>query len=107
MASGELFAADLAVFAILQRSLGLVSTIISPPVVAFSRGAEGNRALLDVARAKSELGWHPSRSVEKALRELISGLREGAGIETPPPSPHSGGPARSRELLTGVGGREW
>jgi hypothetical protein len=33
-------------------------------------------------------------------------MREGAGWPTPPLDPGTGGPARVRELLTGVGGRE-
>ena len=62
--------------------------------------------LLDSGRARRELGWEPRWSAEDALLELLGGLREGAGIGTPPLAPQGGGPLRVRELLTGVGGRE-
>jgi len=65
-----------------------------------------NVPLLDVSRARDELGWVPRRSAEEAVLELVAGLRESAGIETPPLSPRSGGPARAREVTTGVGGRD-
>jgi hypothetical protein len=35
--------------------------------------------------------------------ELIGGMRESAGEDTPPLEPSAGGPLRLRELLTGVG----
>jgi UDP-glucose 4-epimerase len=63
--------------------------------------------LLDVRRADEELGWRPRRSADAALLELIEGIRTGAGVETPPLSPRSGGPARSRELASGIGSREF
>jgi len=59
--------------------------------------------LLDTRRARTELGWEPKHTAEEALLELLDGLREGAGIETPPLSPRTGGPARLRELATRVG----
>jgi nucleoside-diphosphate-sugar epimerase len=62
--------------------------------------------LLDSGRARRELGWEPRRSATEALLELLDGLRESAGIATPPLAPQAGGPLRLRELLTGVGGRE-
>jgi UDP-glucose 4-epimerase len=61
--------------------------------------------LMDVTRAREELGWTPRHGADEALTELLDGIREGAGIDTPPLSPHSGGPLRVRELLTGVGKR--
>jgi UDP-glucose 4-epimerase len=61
--------------------------------------------LMDTTRARRELGWKPSRSAVEAFEELFDGLREGAGAPTPPLDPHTGGPARVRELLTGIGGR--
>jgi UDP-glucose 4-epimerase len=64
-----------------------------------------NVPLLDATRAHEELGWQPSRTADEALLELIDGLRDRAGIETPPLSPDTGGPLRAREVLTGVGGR--
>ncbi len=65
-----------------------------------------NVPLLDTTRAERELGWRPQRSSIDALLELIEGMREGAGIETPPLASDAGGPLRSEELLTGVGARE-
>jgi len=37
--------------------------------------------------------------------ELLAGLRDGAGGPTPPLAADAGGPARIRELLSGVGAR--
>lgn len=62
--------------------------------------------LLDPSRARTELGWSPHRGADEAFLELLEGMREGAGIDTPPLSPHSGGPARARELAAGVASRE-
>lgn len=61
--------------------------------------------LLDTTRAREELGWTPRRTAGEALLELIDGMREGAGTPTPPLDPGTSGPARVRELLTGVGSR--
>ncbi len=65
-----------------------------------------NVPIMDTTRARQELGWTPSYSSEDALLDLLAGLREGAGLDTPPLSPKTSGPFRIRELLTGVGGRE-
>jgi UDP-glucose 4-epimerase len=62
--------------------------------------------LLDVSRARTELGWEPRRRADEALLELLEGMREGAGIPTPPLDPSASGPARVRELAGGVGARE-
>jgi nucleoside-diphosphate-sugar epimerase len=64
-----------------------------------------NSPLLDTNRAHTELGWMPVRSAREALTDLLAGLREGAGLATPPLSPNAGGPLRIREVLTGVGSR--
>src|SRR3954447_4073822 len=61
--------------------------------------------LMDVTRARSELGWEPQYSAGQALLELLGGMRESAGEPTPPLAPSAGGPVRVRELLTGVGKR--
>ena len=60
--------------------------------------------LMDVTRARDELGWTPKHSSGEALLELLEGLRESAGEPTPPLAPQTGGPLRIRELLSGVGG---
>jgi UDP-glucose 4-epimerase len=62
--------------------------------------------LLDSTRARRELGWEPRRSATDAFLELMAGIRKGLGLDTPPLSPDAGGPARSREILSGVGERE-
>jgi UDP-glucose 4-epimerase len=62
--------------------------------------------LMDTSRAISELGWRPRRAADDALTELIEGMQRGEGVDTPPLSPDSGGPARARELASGVGSRE-
>jgi nucleoside-diphosphate-sugar epimerase len=59
--------------------------------------------VMDSARARSELGWEPSRTSLEALAEVIEGFREGAGMETPPLEPDAGGKLRQQELATGVG----
>jgi UDP-glucose 4-epimerase len=61
--------------------------------------------ILDAGRAREELGWSPRFSAEEAFLDLLSGLREGAGFETPPLEPEAGGPFRLREFTSGVGGR--
>jgi nucleoside-diphosphate-sugar epimerase len=61
--------------------------------------------LMDTGRARAQLGWTPSHSATSALEELLAGMREPAGIDTPPLRAHAGGPLRVRELLTGLGRR--
>jgi nucleoside-diphosphate-sugar epimerase len=59
--------------------------------------------LLDAGRARAELGWRPRHSATQALEELLAGLRDGAGADTPPLDPRAGGPLRLGEFRTGVG----
>jgi UDP-glucose 4-epimerase len=61
--------------------------------------------LMDTTRARSELGWKPGQGADDALRDLLAGMRDRAGLDTPPLAPGTGGPFRIRELLTGVGRR--
>jgi UDP-glucose 4-epimerase len=61
--------------------------------------------LMDTTRARGELGWEPRRGADEALRELLDGIRDRAGTDTPPLAPGTSGPLRARELLTGVGRR--
>jgi UDP-glucose 4-epimerase len=61
--------------------------------------------LMDVTRAREELGWAPERGADEALMDLLNGLREGAGLATPPLDRKGGGPLRVKEFLTGVGRR--
>jgi UDP-glucose 4-epimerase len=62
--------------------------------------------LLDASRAREELGWEPRWSGVEALAEVVRGIRDGAGFDTPPLSPRTSGPLRSRELATRAGGRD-
>ncbi|MEA2438775.1 MAG: hypothetical protein QOH76_199 [Thermoleophilaceae bacterium] len=59
--------------------------------------------VMDTARVRSELGWTPRRSSGGALLDLLGGMRDRSGADTPPLSPDAGGPLRVRELLTGLG----
>jgi nucleoside-diphosphate-sugar epimerase len=61
--------------------------------------------LMDASRARAELGWKPRHSSAEALLELLRGMRDGAGIGTPPLDPRTSGPLRANELRTGVGAR--
>jgi nucleoside-diphosphate-sugar epimerase len=61
--------------------------------------------IMSTAKARRELGWEPTQNAESALLELIEGMRTGKDFPTPPLTAKRSGPARIRELLTGVGGR--
>ena len=61
--------------------------------------------IMDTTRARSELGWTPTYSSLDAIRELLQGLRERAGLKTPPLEPMAGGRFRQREIRTGIGRR--
>ena len=43
--------------------------------------------LLDVSRAREELGWAPRRSAEDAVLDLLDGIAHGRGAPTPPLRP--------------------
>jgi nucleoside-diphosphate-sugar epimerase len=59
--------------------------------------------LMDTSRIRDELGWSAAHSSGDALLELLQGMRERSGADTPPLDPAAGGPLRVREFLTGVG----
>jgi nucleoside-diphosphate-sugar epimerase len=59
--------------------------------------------VMDTSRARDELGWTPRHTAGDALLDLLAGMRDRAGEHTPPLDPGTGGPARIREVLTGVG----
>jgi nucleoside-diphosphate-sugar epimerase len=61
--------------------------------------------LLDTSRAREQLGWTPRFSATAALDDLLAGMREPAGRDTPPLRSRAGGALRIREFLTGVGKR--
>ena len=63
--------------------------------------------LLDSTRARVELGLGaPGHDGAATLRELIDGIRENAGMPTPPLDPAESGPFRAREIATLAGERE-
>jgi UDP-glucose 4-epimerase len=61
--------------------------------------------VMATTRARAELGWEPRWSSSEALLDLLEGIREGAGLDTPPLEPGGAGPLRIREFATGVGAR--
>lgn len=65
-----------------------------------------NVPLMSSERARTELGWEPRHSSVEALEELLEGLREGRGDDTPPLEADSAG-ARLEDVRTGVGARQW
>ena len=61
--------------------------------------------VMDVARARDELGWKPTVSSLDAITEVMEGMRDGAGGPTPTLDADAGGRFRWRELATGLGRR--
>lgn len=61
--------------------------------------------IMDVSRARDELGWTPRRTSREAVEEFLEGLRAGSGHDTPPLAPGTGGRGRVREFATGIGRR--
>jgi nucleoside-diphosphate-sugar epimerase len=59
--------------------------------------------IMSVARARAELGWQPRHSSLDAIDAFLAGLREGAGMDTPPLARATSGPLRTHELATGSG----
>ena len=62
--------------------------------------------IMSADRARTELGWTPRQSAADALLELLAGMRDRAGAETPRLDPAAGGPLRAGEIASGVGARE-
>ncbi|MCT2590812.1 NAD-dependent epimerase/dehydratase family protein [Streptomyces sp. N2-109] len=61
--------------------------------------------LLSTDRARGEeLGWTPSLTGPEAIAEMLAGMREGSGLDTPPLTPRVPG-GRFGEIATGVGGQ--
>jgi UDP-glucose 4-epimerase len=61
--------------------------------------------LLDTTRAREVLGWRPRHTAERALEELLGGIRRQEGGPTPPLDEDAGGSGRLGELRSGVGAR--
>ncbi|MCQ4122516.1 NAD-dependent epimerase/dehydratase family protein [Rhodococcus tibetensis] len=72
-------------------SPGLLDTVLHLPI-------------MDTTRARTELGWQPRLTPRETLEEFLGGLRDGAGMPTPPLQGDTVG-GRLRELATGIGQR--
>ena len=59
--------------------------------------------IMDTTRIRTELGWEPRVSAVDAFAELFDGIHDGADLDTPPLARSTSGPARVREVVTGVG----
>ena len=64
--------------------------------------------LMDITRARTELGWTPKHSAGDALVETVDAMGNGQGGDSPVLRPRASGPARLLEavrgLVPGVGG---
>ncbi|MDP9442615.1 MAG: NAD-dependent epimerase/dehydratase family protein [Actinomycetota bacterium] len=58
--------------------------------------------IMDTTRARVQLGWTPRHSAGDALLELLDGLREGSGVDTPPLSPWRGASAETKAALEAI-----
>ncbi len=72
-------------------SPGLLDTVLRLP-------------LMDCTRARTDLEWIPRFSPRATLEEFLTGLRDGAGLPTPPLTADSMG-GRLHEVATGMGQR--
>lgn len=61
--------------------------------------------IMDTTRAREVLGWQPRHRADDALAEFVAAVGHNRGLPTPPLDPATSGPARLRELATGIGGR--
>jgi hypothetical protein len=61
--------------------------------------------VMDTTRARTELGWEPTRDAGATLLELLEGMRDGADDDLPPLEHDAGGTARTGEVRSGVGAR--
>lgn len=60
--------------------------------------------IMDVTRARTELGWTPRYTGVEAMRAFLAGLRAPSGPSTPPLVPHDVA-GRVREFVSGIGQR--
>jgi UDP-glucose 4-epimerase len=58
--------------------------------------------LMDSTRAREELGWTPRHDARETLLELLEGLRDESGMDTPPLAPDAGGRFRTGEWPPGA-----
>lgn len=108
--------------AVISRILDTRPFEVAPPLVRFAAWASWKlrvqptspgwfdmgmlSPIMDTGHARIELGWTPAFRADETLLELLEGLREGAGIQTPPLDPSTSGPLRLNEFATGMGGRD-
>jgi nucleoside-diphosphate-sugar epimerase len=60
--------------------------------------------IMDTAQARAELGWSPRHTSRQAVEDFLTGLRQGAGLATPPLAARVPG-GRAGEIATGIGQR--
>jgi hypothetical protein len=60
--------------------------------------------VMDSTRARTELGWTPRYDATEVITEFLAGLRDGAGLPTPPLTPEIPG-GRAQEVRTGAGSK--
>ena len=61
--------------------------------------------LMDTSRIRDELGWSPERTAVQAFDDVLEGLQDAAGEDTPPLAAGDDAPGRAQEVSTGVGSR--
>ncbi len=61
--------------------------------------------LMDTSRIRDELGWSPERTAVQAFDDILEGLGDAAGEDTPPLAAGADAPGRMQEVRTGVGSR--
>jgi UDP-glucose 4-epimerase len=62
--------------------------------------------VMDVGRAQRELGWRARRDAEDAIEELLGGMADQEGADTPPLRPYDAADDGPGALATGVGGSD-
>jgi nucleoside-diphosphate-sugar epimerase len=58
--------------------------------------------LMDTTRARTDLGWTPTRDATSTISEFLTGMKDEAGMPTPPLTPRVPG-GRLHEVRTGAG----
>jgi UDP-glucose 4-epimerase len=75
---------------LLRRLIGAAWTARAIPADPKLFDAVMALPVMSNARAKSELGWRPTRSAQAVLEEFLAGLRKGEGERTAPLAPSAG-----------------
>lgn len=61
--------------------------------------------VMNTERAQRELGWKARHTSRDALTQILSGIADNVGLDTPPLEPSAGGPLRMKEFLSGIGSK--